>query len=172
MALSLYDVTVPPFIHQLKALRDYLKKGEAHFAGNEQKLLDSRLIADMQALPYQIQRVSDVAKGVAVRVAKVEPVVMEDNEKTFLELYDRIQKTIDVLEKVDPHSMDGMEDKEIVMNFGPAEKKFTGKQFVLGFAVPNFYFHATTAYALLRKEGVPLGKSDFMGMHLMEKKTA
>jgi uncharacterized protein len=160
MPLSLYEITIPPFIHSLKSLSAFLEKGRLHASGNEEALLDSRLITDMAALPYQIQRISDTAKFCAVRVGKVEPVPMEDNEKTFAELQDRITKTIQFLEKLDPKSMDGMEEEEVMLR----DRKLIAKSYVLGYAVPNFYFHLCMAYAILRKEGVPIGKLDYLGV--------
>jgi hypothetical protein len=162
MTLSFYEITIPPFIRGLKVLSAILEKGRLHASADEASLTESRLIADMGALPFQIQRISDTAKGCAVRVGKVEPVPMEDNETTFPELQARIAKTIEVLEKVDPKSMDGMEDAEVVMKVRAGEKKFTGRNYVLNFAIPNFYFHLCTAYAILRKEGVPVGKADYL----------
>ena len=99
-----------------------------------------------------------------MRVAKIEPVAMEDNETTFPELQARITKTIEVLEKVDPKSMDGMEDGEVVLKVRDGEKKLTGRNYVLNYAIPNFYFHLCMAYAILRKEGVPVGKADYLGV--------
>jgi uncharacterized protein len=160
MPLSLYDITIPPFIRSLKALSAFLEKGRLHASSDERALLDSRLIADMEALPYQIQRISDTARGCAVRVAKTEPVPMEDNEKTFAELQERITKTIQVLEKVDPKSMDGMEEVKVTVG----KRELTAQSYVLGFAVPNFYFHVSIAYAILRKEGAPIGKMDYLGV--------
>lgn len=159
MSLSLYDVTIPPFIRNLKTLSSLLTKALAHTASNETPLLESRLIADMQPLPYQIQRVSDTAKGVAVRVAKVTPEAWADDEKTFEELQARIAKTIAFLEKVDPKSMDGMDDEEVSFS----GRTLKARDYVLHAAVPNFYFHFVTAYGLLRKEGVPIGKQDYLG---------
>src|SRR6266487_4427123 len=98
MPVSLYEVTIPPFIRGLKALSAFVEKGRLHASSDEAALVDSRLIADMGALPFQIQRVSDQARFCAVRVAKTEPVPMEDNEKTFAELQERIANTIKVLE--------------------------------------------------------------------------
>jgi hypothetical protein len=161
--LSLYDITIPPFIRQLKMLSTILEKGQAKFAGNESTLIESRLIADMGPLTYQIQRVSDTAKGVAVRLGKMEPEAWADDEKTFPELQERLRKTIAFLEKVDPRSMDGMEEKEIVMRLGGVERRWTGSGYALKFAIPNFYFHSVTTYALLRKEGVDVGKEDYLG---------
>jgi uncharacterized protein len=162
MTLGLYDITIPPFIHGLKTLSAILEKGRLHASADEASLLKSRLIADMGALPFQIQRISDTAKGCAVRVGKIEPVAMEDNETTFPELQARISKTIEVLEKVDPKSMDSMEDGEVIMKLRVGERKLTGRNYVLNYAIPNFYFHLCMAYAILRKEGVPVGKMDYL----------
>jgi uncharacterized protein len=165
MTIGIYEVTIPPFIHGLKTLSALLEKGQSHASADEASLLEARLIDDMAALPYQIQRISDTAKGCAVRVGKAEPVPMEDNEKTFPELQARIAKTIEVLEKVDPKVMDSMEDGEVVMKLSSGDKKFIGKEYVLKIAIPNFYFHLCMAYAILRKEGVPVGKRDYLGAH-------
>jgi hypothetical protein len=164
MSLSLYDITVPVFISNLKILSSLLEKGLVHASGNEATLTESRLVPDMFPLPFQIQRVSDYAKGVAVRIGKVEPVVMEDNEKTIAELQERILRTVAFLEKLDPNCMDGVEDEEVVFKTGQSEFKFTAKEYVLQYAIPNFYFHICIAYALLRKEGVPVGKRDYLGV--------
>jgi hypothetical protein len=159
MALSLYEITIPAFLKDLQILSKLLKKGESHVSSPD-TLLGARLIADMEPLTYQIQRVSDTAKGVAVRVGKAAPVAMEDNEKTFAELQARIQKTIEVLENLDPKSMDGKEDDEVEV----AGRKVKARDYITGFAIPNFYFHYVTTYALLRKEGVPIGKKDYLGL--------
>ena len=127
------------------------------------QLLDTRLVEDMAALPFQIQRVSDTCKGAVVRVAGVEGVAMADNETTFEELHARIQKTIDFLKTVPENSMDGKEEKEVVIKTKDAEYKWTATNFLLQFAMPNFYFHITTAYNILRHKGVPIGKKDFLG---------
>ena len=163
MTLSLYDISIPPFIHGLKSLSAILEKGRLHASADEASLIESRLIDDMGALPFQIQRLSDTAKGCAVRVAKIEPVPMEDNEKTFPELQARIAKTIEVLEKLDSKCMDGMEDEEVVMKLRSGERRLKGRNYVLSYAVPNFYFHLCMAYAILRKEGVQIGKLDYLG---------
>jgi uncharacterized protein len=164
MTLGLYDITIPPFIQGLKTLAAILEKGRLHASADEASLLEARLVADMAALPYQIQRVSDTAKGCAVRAGKIEPVVMEDNETTFPELQARIAKTIEVLEKVDPNVMNDMADGEVVMKLREGDRKFTGKEYVLKFAIPNYYFHMCMTYAILRKEGVPIGKRDYLGV--------
>lgn len=107
---------------------------------------------------------SDSAKGLAVRVAKAEPESWPDNEKTFADLEARLKKTIAFLEKVDEKSMDGMEDQEVVLKTASGERRYSGLDYVTSYAIPNFYFHSVTTYALLRKEGVPVGKKDFLGL--------
>ncbi|TVY86240.1 hypothetical protein LAWI1_G008503 [Lachnellula willkommii] len=161
---SLYDITIPPFLKQLRMLLMILEKGQACSAGNEAKILESRLVEDMKPLVFQIQRVSDTAKGVAVRVAKVEAESWPDNEETFADLEARLKKTMAFLEKVDAKSMDGMEDQEVVMKTAAGELKYSAVDYVLSYAIPNFYFHSVTTYALLRKEGVPVGKKDFLSL--------
>jgi uncharacterized protein len=163
MTVTLYETTIPPMIKGLKTLSAFLEKGRLHASADEAALIESRLIADMGGLAFQIQRVSDTAKGCAVRVGKAEPVAMEDNEKTFPELQARITKTIEVLEKLDPKSWEGAEDAEVVMKLRSGDRKFTGKSYVLTYAIPNFYFHVCMAYAILRKEGVQVGKLDYLG---------
>ncbi|KAH9206740.1 hypothetical protein DL95DRAFT_396656 [Leptodontidium sp. 2 PMI_412] len=117
----------------------------------------------MGDLVYQIQRVSDTAKGFAVRVAKIENVPLEDNEKTMEDLHVRLAKTIEILESVKEADVNAAEDAEVVLKTRAAELKFTGQSYTTQFALPNFYFHFVTAYALLRKEGVEVGKSDYLG---------
>ena len=127
------------------------------------QLLETRLFEDMAALPYQIQRASDAAKGAAARISGGEGVSMPDDETTFEQLQTRIQKTIDYLKTVSEDSINGKEDAEVVVQSQRGEYKFTGESYLLTFAIPNFYFHVTTAYALLRHKGVPLGKLDYLG---------
>ncbi|TGO29761.1 hypothetical protein BPAE_0011g00330 [Botrytis paeoniae] len=162
MSLSLYDISVVPFIKSLKALSKLLAKGQAHFE-DESKIINARLTDDMGDLIFQIQRVSDSAKGLAARVAGAEDVVLEDNEKDFAGLYTRINRTIEILEALPSTSTDGKDDTEVVLNLPSGDLKFTAKDYVLKFGIPNFYFHVVTAYNILRKEGVPVGKFDFLG---------
>ena len=117
----------------------------------------------MAALPFQIQSASDHAKNSVARVAGVDLVSMPDNETTFEELQARIKKTIDFLKTLPEDSMDGKEEKEIVMKFKRGELVFTAKSYILDFVLPNFYFHLTTAYDILRHKGVPLEKWDYLG---------
>jgi hypothetical protein len=164
MPYSLYDVTIPVFIRQLRILSDILEKGRKHAAGNEASLIEARLIADMAPLSFQVQRVSDTAKILAVKGGGAQDVVMEDNEKTFDELQERIKKTIAFLEPLKPDCMDANEDKVVrtVVRKGQ-EVALTGSQAVFEQAIPNFFFHLSMAYAILRKEGVDIGKKDYLG---------
>ncbi|CAD6506542.1 BgTH12-07769 [Blumeria graminis f. sp. triticale] len=161
--VSLYESSIPVFIKNLKVLAALLAKGSAHSGVTEKQLLESRLISDMGNLIYQIQRVSDTSKGLAVRAAKVEPVALEDKETTMEELQTRIERTITILESVKECNFVA-EDAEVIYVAPTKELKFTGKSYVLEFAIPNFFFHFVTAYNLLRKEGVDIGKKDYLGM--------
>ncbi|CDN56489.1 Hypothetical protein RG1141_CH41750 [Neorhizobium galegae bv. officinalis bv. officinalis str. HAMBI 1141] len=166
MSLTLYDVTVPVFIRAFGNLTEILKKGEA-FADEKglahKELLETRLVDDMYPLISQIQRASDTAKFVPVRVGQIENIPMADEEVTFADLHARIEKTVALLNSVDPATMANREDAEVIVKTRSGETKFTGKSYVLGFALPNFYFHVTTAYAILRHKGVPIGKMDYIG---------
>jgi hypothetical protein len=164
--LSLYDVSVPVFIRALENLDHLLDKGAAHFAETgraESELAGARLIADMHPLTAQIQRASDTAKGVVTRIGGAENVAMPDEEVTIADLKARIAKTIAVLKSADRAGFDGKEDATVEVRTPNRTMVFTGKSFVLEFAIPNFFFHVATAYALLRKEGVPVGKMDYLG---------
>ena len=166
MATDLHTLTAPTFVRALTSLSKILDKGRTHAAEtemSEQELLDARLIEDMGNLVSQIQRVSDSAKGCMVRLGEVENVVMEDNETTFDDLQARIQKTIDFVNTVPAEAINGREDASVVLKFPNGEFTFTGRDYVLGFVLPNFYFHVTTAYDILRMKGVPIGKRDYLG---------
>jgi len=166
VATDLHVLMAPVFVRALTNLDKILDKGRAYAAEkgiDEQELLDARLIEDMGNLISQVQRASDSAKGCMVRVGGVENVVMEDNEASFDDLKARIAKTIDFVKSVPAEAVDGKEDAEVVLKFPNGEFKFAGRDYVLGFVQPNFYFHVTTAYALLRMKGVPVGKMDFLG---------
>ncbi len=166
MSLSLYDVSVPAFLRGFANLSEILKKAEAFATEkglSENDLTDARLIEDMLPLIGQIQRASDTAKFVAVRVGGIENVPMADEEKTFADLHARIDRTVEILKGLDPASMADKEGIEVVLKTRNGETRFTGRDYVLGFALPNFYFHVTTAYAILRHKGVPIGKMDYLG---------
>jgi hypothetical protein len=166
MSTSLYDLTIPTFIRTLETLDTLLAKGEA-FAAEQgidpADLLGARLYPDMGPLTSQIQRISDSAKGAAVRLGGVANVAMADEETTFADLHARIAKTIAFLNTVPRAAIDGKEDAAITLQTPNRSFDFTGLSFVQTFVLPNFYFHMTTAYGLLRMKGVPIGKMDYLG---------
>lgn len=166
MPLSLYEITIPVFIRGLTNLSAILSKGSTYADAQNlppAHLLEARLIEDMGSLTYQVQRVSNNAKNAVARVTGAEMLAVPDNETTFEELQARIQTTIDVLKTVQKDDMDGKEDEEIVIEIKGGELRSTGKSYLLDFMLPNFYFHVTTAYNILRHNGVPLGKMDYLG---------
>jgi hypothetical protein len=166
MSYTIYDASVPVMSRSLTNLSKILDKAVAQ-AKTEDKpladLLDAKLAPDMRPFPFQIQSASDAAKGCAARLAGIEAPSMPDTETTFPELSARLKKTIDFLNTIKPEQLKGAEDREIVLKFPNGEFKFTGRDFVAGFALPNFFFHVTTAYALLRHKGIAIGKMDFLG---------
>lgn len=166
MTISMYRVSVPVFLRMLDNLTAFLKKGEA-FAKesdiNEEEFLGGSLAPDMFNLTRQIQIVSDVSKGCVSRLAGQEIPSYEDNEKTFAELYARIDKTREHLNSFTPDQIDNTEEKTITLKLPDREISFPGLFFLTSFALPNFYFHVTTAYNILRHSGVEIGKMDFLG---------
>jgi len=161
MSASLYQTTVPQFIAMLKNMQAWLDKAAAQKA--EAALIEARLAPDMFPLSRQIQIASDAAKGAGARMTGTEAPAMPDTESSFSELKDRCAKTIAYLESVDPAAFDAGAGREVVITFpNGGGVRFDGATFLTGFAVPNFYFHATTTYAILRAEGVELGKQDFL----------
>ncbi len=166
MSFDIYDASVPVFVGSLTSLSKILAKGAAHIEAKGYKpdgFLQARLAPDMHPLPNQIQIASDAAKGAAARLAGVEIPSMPDTEVTFAELQERIAKTIAFLKGLDRKTFEGADAKEIVLKVGANEWKMSGAQFLTTFALPNFFFHVTTAYALLRSSGVEIGKRDFLG---------
>lgn len=166
MTISMYQASVPVLLRQLGTLSAILAKGEAHAAAagsDPAAMLAAQLAPDMFSLSKQIQRASDAAKGGAARLAGIEPPSFADDEVTFADLQARIAKTIAFLKTLMPDQIDGSEERAIVLKAGPGEFHFTGQNFLLQFVLPNFFFHATTAYALLRHQGVQVGKMDFLG---------
>ena len=166
MTISMYQASVPRFVNILSNLSNILDKTQAHV---DAKKLDSatlttyRLFPDMLPMTKQVQIACDTAKGVVARLAGVEIPAFEDNEKTLADLKARIAKTIAFIQTVTPAQIDGTEDKEIVIKRGDKETHYKGMQFLLGHALPNFYFHVTTAYNILRHNGVEIGKRDYLG---------
>lgn len=166
MPLSMHQAAVPGFTRMLNALSSILDKAAAH-AGSSgadpATLLQARLAPDMFPLVRQVQIATDHAKGATARLAGREAPKFEDTEATFDELKARIAKTIDFVGSVPASEIDGSEDRQITLTIGGNPMTFAGRVYLLHFALPNFYFHMTTAYDILRHEGVPLGKRDFMG---------
>jgi len=167
MPLSLYDVTVPAFLRGFANLSKQLEKARA-FADEKgmahDDLLTARLIADMHPLTAQIQRASDSAKAVAPRVGGIDAPAMPDTETTFDDLQARIAATVAFLKTIPANAFDGREAHPVDMKFGKETFSLPAQLYVQGFALPNFYFHLTTAYAIMRHKGVPIGKMDFIGL--------
>ena len=166
MTISMYQASVPVFIHMLNNLVAILEKAAAHAEAKKidpAVLINSRLAPDMFPLSRQVQIATDGAKGCAARLAGLEPPRYEDNESTFPELIARLRKTIDYLATFTPAQIDGSEEKTIVMKFRDSSRTFVGLPYLLHYVLPNFYFHVTTTYAILRHCGVELGKQDFLG---------
>jgi hypothetical protein len=166
MSLPIYEASVPVFIAMLRNLSKFLDRGEA-FAEerklDKETLLNWRMAPDMYPLTRQVQLASDFAKGTAARLAGVEVPKYADTEQSFAELKERIAKTIAFLEGLPAESFTGSEAREISLSVRDRELRFRGKSYLLTFGLPNFYFHVTTAYDILRSCGVRLGKLDFLG---------
>lgn len=166
MTISMYQASVPVFSAALGNLSHVLKKGEADAAArgiDPATLVAARLAPDMHPLSRQVQIASDTAKGAGARLAGREPPQFPDEETTFQDLQARISKTRDFLATLTAAEIDGSEERPIVLRTAQREQRFTGQTYLLGFAIPNFFFHVTTAYAILRNGGAPLGKGDFFG---------
>ncbi len=166
MSLSIYQSSIPVFIHMLGNLRNILQKGATHATAKNfdaTVLVNSRLAPDMFALARQVQIATDMVKGCAARLASIEPPKYEDNESTIDELIARIDKTIGFLKEFSPAQIDGTEDKAITLALRTRTLNFDGKTYLQHFVIPNMYFHITTTYNILRHNGVELGKQDFIG---------
>jgi len=166
MATELYDLTVPVFVRALGTLAAILEKGSAFAAEkgiDPAVLLEARLFEDMAPLTAQVQRASDAAKGAVVRLGGVANESFEDIERSFPELQARIARTIAFVEAVPRAAIDGREEAEVLIKTPGREFRMTGQAYVLSFVLPNLFFHVTTAYALLRHHGVPVGKMDYLG---------
>lgn len=166
MSISMYLVSVPPIIRTLTNLRAILEKAATY--AEEKKidpsvLFNARLYPDMFPLCRQVQIATDNAKGSVSRLAGVEPPKYEDNETTFAELMTRIDKTIALLETFKPDQIDGSEDKTITLKIPSRTLTFKGMPYLLDFVLPTIYFHVTIAYAILRHNGLEVGKMDYIG---------
>ena len=166
MALSLYQASVPVFQQFLGSLGAVLAKADAHAAAHKidpAVLLQARLYPNMFPLMRQVQIAGDFAKGAPARLAGLEPPKYEDNETSFAELNARIDRTSAFLKTLKATQIDGQEERTIELKVGGQPMTFKGQPYLLHFALPNFFFHATTAYSILRHNGIELGKRDFMG---------
>ncbi len=166
MATDLYDLTIPVFIRALHNLSNILEKGAAYAAEkglDPVTLTQARLAPDMAPLTAQVQFATDSAKGTAVRLGQMDKLVFADDETDFAQLKARIAKTIAFLESVPRDRIDGREEAEVILETPGGSLRFAGRSYVLGFVLPNFFFHVTTSYALLRQAGVPIGKLDYLG---------
>jgi hypothetical protein len=162
----MYQASVPRFVNILGNLASILDKAQAHADAKKfdpAVLASYRLFPDMLPMTKQVQIACDTAKGAAARLANIEIPAFEDNEATLADLKARIAKTVAFLQTVTPGQIDGSEDKDIVLKRGDKETHYTGMQYLLGHALPNFYFHVTTTYNILRHNGVELGKRDYLG---------
>jgi hypothetical protein len=157
---------VPAFTHSLTALSKILDKAEAHAEAKKIKpevIPQLRLVADMLPLWRQVTIACDHAKGASARLAGVEVPGMADTETTLAELRERIARTVAFIATIDPAAFDTADGRTITVKAGPRELTFPAAQYYLSYALPNFFFHMTTAYAILRSNGVEIGKTDFLG---------
>lgn len=167
MIISMYDASVPVFNQILNSLGVILGKAQVYVTEKDlaqETLLQAQLFPDMYNFTRQVQIATDFAKGVTARLAGIEVPVYEDNESSFLQLKSRIEKTLHFLSEIKPEQINGSEERAIVTRPGtPREKKFHGKSYLLHYGIPQFFFHVTTAYAILRSRGIEIGKRDYMG---------
>ena len=166
MTLSMYQATVPVFVHALENLQAILAKGAAHAEAKKidpAVFINARLAPDMFPLSRQVQIASDAAKGCAARLAGVAVPSYEDTETTFPELHERLAKTIAFVKGITPAQIDGSEERSVVLKMRTGELTFRGQDYLLRMALPNFFFHVTTAYDILRHNGVEVGKMDYLG---------
>ena len=166
MTISMYQASVPRIINMLGNLSRIIEKAQAHADAKKidpAAIIDFRLYPDMFSLCRQVQIATDTAKSVVARLAGADIPAYEDNERSFDDLKARIAKTIAFVETFKPAQIDGTEDKDIVTKRGDKETHYKGMQFLLTHAMPNVYFHVTTAYNILRHNGVEIGKRDYLG---------
>jgi hypothetical protein len=162
MTISMYDASIPMLVNMLGNMKAWLDKA----ADREGELVDARLIADMRPLTAQFQSASDSAKNGAARLAGVEMPSMPDTETTFAELKERCDKTIAFLKTITPAQLEGSESRTVEIRFPSGHGySFTGLDYLTRFMLPNFFFHVQTAYAILRAQGVEVGKQDYL-MHM------
>jgi hypothetical protein len=165
MSISIYQASIPVFRQGLDTLAHILRKGEEHARANgidPVSFIEARLALDMLTLAGQVQRACDTSKLSAERLSGAPAPKMEDTERSFAELYGRIEKTIAYLDGITDAQLAGAETKRIELKLRDYNPAFTGTSYLFGFGLPNFYFHVATAYDILRHKGVPLSKRDFL----------
>jgi hypothetical protein len=165
MAISMYRASAPIFLQMLPAMSACLDKAQAYAEAKKvdpSVLLQSRLYPDMLPLARQVQIACDFAKNTMARLAGADPVKIEDTETTIEQLKARIARTIGLVNEFKPSQVDGSEDRDVTIPLGGQTRSFKGENYLTGFALPNFFFHVTTAYAILRHNGVELGKNDYI----------
>lgn len=167
--ISMYNASVPIFKQLLSALNAILDKAQTHIEEHSilpPTLLQASLYPDMYNFTRQVQIATDFAKSVTARLAGVEFPVFEDNETSISELKTRIENTLLFISSIKPEQLNGSEEKEIITRPGtPKEKKFNGQSYLLHYGIPQFFFHVSTAYDILRNQGVAVGKKDYMGIY-------
>ena len=166
MSISVYDQSIARMSHMLQNLDNIVSKAEAYAEANDiepSALLQARLFPTMRNFIFQVQVATDLAKGCAARLAGTDMPKWSDDEETFADVHARIDKSRDFLATFKPEQFEGCETRELELKLGSHTVKFTGQSYLLGFVLPNFYFHMATAYNLLRHNGVDLGKRDFNG---------
>jgi uncharacterized protein len=167
MPITLHDLLVPAYLRGFAAMSAYLEKARDHADANgiaHAELLEARLFPDMAPLTGQVQRASDTAKFAVARLSGTPGPSMADDEASFAELAARISATVEYLKSVPADAVNGREDADVELKAGGGSFMLKGLGYAQGFALPNFYFHITTAYAILRHKGVPLGKMDYLGV--------
>jgi hypothetical protein len=162
MAFDLYSASVPAFVRGLKALSALLDKAKEQ-GFDEATLMQSRLAPDMNPFPNQVRTAAFSARGCVARLTGQDWPKTDDAEATFAELQATIALSIDFITSVPREAFDGAEERAVTLQFPGGQFDFTGATYLTGFALPNFYFHITTAYGLLRAAGVQIGKRDYMG---------
>ena len=166
MSLTMYQASIPAFVRMLDNLSAILDKAAAHAEAKKidpAVFMNARLAPDMFPLSRQVQIATDMVKGCAARLAGIEVPRYEDNETTFAELQARIDKTKAFIQSVNASQIDGSEERQITLKFGSRELSFLGQAYLLDFVLPNFHFHLSMTYAILRHNGVEIGKKDYIG---------
>jgi len=166
MSLTMYQASIPAFVRMLDNLSNILDKAAAHAEAKKIApaiFINARLAPDMFPLSRQVQIATDMVKGCAARLAGIEVPSYEDNEATFEELQARVAKTVAFLKSIRAEQIDGSEERDITVKFGSREFKFLGQAYLVDFVIPNFHFHLTSTYGILRHNGVDIGKMDYIG---------